>query len=399
VGERGVTFLAEMTFPTEENKEGWTIFVDGSSNSKGSGAGIIVENGEGMVVEISLGLSFPITNNTAEYEAFLAGLRIAKDLGARKKRIFTYSQLVASQVTDDYQVREEHLQQYVQLVLEKMKEFETVMVTHVPREQNTRADILSKLASTRTVNGNKTVIQEVLNEPSVHREKSQPLDINVIIGMEEWRAPITRYIRSGELSSDPSERTKLKRRACSFTLVEGTLYKRGFITPLIKCFGPDQTQEVLVDVHDGICGQHLGAKALAKKVLRAGYYWPTMLKDAKDYVNPCDKCQRHGDMHLAPPTESTSLVSPWPFAWWGIDLLGPFPKAACQLKYLVVAIDYSTKWIEAEPLAKITTKNVPRFFKRNILARFGVPALVISNNGNQFIDQRFENYMRNIGIK
>jgi len=95
----------------------------------------------------------------------------------------------------------------------------------------------------------------------------------------------------------------------------------------------------------------------------------------------------------------TSLVSPWPFAWWGIDLLGPFPKANGQLKYLVIAIDYSTKWIEAEPLAKITTKNVLLFFQRNILARFGVSALVISDNGTQFTDQKFQNYLRNIGIK
>jgi len=132
--------------------------------------------------------------------------------------------------------------------------------------------------------------------------------------MEDWRAPITRYIRSGELPSDPSEKTKLKRRACSFTLVEETLYKRGFITPFIKCLRPDQTQEVLADVHDGICGPHLDAKALAKKVLLTGYYRPTMLKDAKDYINLGDKCQRQGDMHLAPPTELTSLVSPWSFA-------------------------------------------------------------------------------------
>jgi len=87
------------------------------------------------------------------------------------------------------------------------------------------------------------------------------------------------------------------------------------------------------------------------------------------------------------------------FAWWGIVLLGPFPKAAGLLKYLVVAIDYSTKWIEVEPLAKITAKNVLRFFKRNILERFGVPALVISDNGTQFTDQRFQDYLRNIGIK
>jgi len=120
-----------------------------------------------------------------------------------------------------------------------------------------------------------------------------------------------------------------------------------------------------------------------------GYYWPTMLKDEKDYVNLCDKCQTHGDMHLAPPVELTSLVFPWLFAWWGIDLLGPFPKAGGQLKYLVVAIDYSTKWIEAEQLAKITAKNVLCFFKRNILVRFGVPALVISDNETQFVTTRF----------
>jgi len=171
--------LAEMTFSAEENTEEWTVFVDGSSNSKGSGAEIIIENNEGIIIEISLGLSFPVINNTAEYEAFLAGLRTAQDLGAKKVKIFTDSQLVA------FQVREEHLQEYVQLVLEKMKEFETIEVTHVPREQNTQADILSKLASTRTASGNKTVIQEVLSEPSIQRRKTQLHEVNAIIGIED----------------------------------------------------------------------------------------------------------------------------------------------------------------------------------------------------------------------
>jgi ribonuclease HI len=151
-------FLAEMTFPAEESLEEWTVFVDGSSNSKGSGARIIIEDNKGIIVKISLALSFSVTNNAAEYEAFLAGLRTAKDMGAKKVKIFTDSQLVASQVTGEFQVKEDHLQKYVQLVLEKMKEFKAVEVTHVPREQNTRADILSKIASTRTANGNKTVI-------------------------------------------------------------------------------------------------------------------------------------------------------------------------------------------------------------------------------------------------
>jgi len=90
-------FIAEMTFPDDANEEGiWTIFVDGSSNSKGSGAGVIVENNNGIVIKLSLGLCFAMTNNTVEYEAFLAVLRVAKDMGAKRVKICTDSQLVAS---------------------------------------------------------------------------------------------------------------------------------------------------------------------------------------------------------------------------------------------------------------------------------------------------------------
>jgi hypothetical protein len=280
-----------------------------------------------------------------------------------------------------------------------MKEFDSDDIIHVPHEQNTEMDILSKLASTRTTNANKTVIQEVLIEPSVQRQKAYLHEVNAISEIQDWRGPLIRYITSGELPSNPKERTKLKRRAYSFTLVEGTLYKRGFHILLIKCLGLNEAQEALAETHDGICGQNLGAKALSKKVLRAGYFWPTMLKDTKDYVNICDKCQRHADMHISPPAELTSPTSPWPFAWWGIDLLGPFPKSVRNLKYLVVAVYYFTKWIEVEPLAKITAKNVLRFYKRNILARFGILALIVSKTGTQLTDRKFQDYLRNLNIK
>ncbi|PNX58048.1 gag-pol polyprotein, partial [Trifolium pratense] len=133
------------------------------------------------------------------------------------------------------------------------------------------------------------------------------------------------------------------------------------------------------------------------KALRAGFYWPTMQADAKEHVKKCDKCQLHGDMHLAPPNELKTLSSPWPFSWWGMDLLGPFPTAAGQNKYLIVAVDYFTKWIEAEPLASITTFNVLRFFKRNILARFGIPQVVVTDNGTQFTDKKMREFMARIG--
>ena len=185
------------------------------------------------------------------------------------------------------------------------------------------------------------------------------------------------------------------------TETKGLLVHSGARNPLQKRLpiGPNEAQEALAETHDGICEQHLGTKALAKKVLRAGYFWPTMLKDAKDYVTICDKYQRHANMNIAPPAELTLVTSPWPFAWWGIDLLAPFPKATGQLKYLVVAVDYSTKWIKVEPLAKITAKNVLCFFKRNILARFGIPTLVVSDDGTQFTNRMFQDYVRNLGIK
>ena len=107
----------------------------------------------------------------------------------------------------------------------------------------------------------------------------------------------------------------------------------------------------------------MGGKSLARKDLRAGYYWPTMQQDTKDHVKKCDKFQKHADMHLSPPHELNILSSPWPFAWWGMNILGLFVQGTYQNKFLIVAMDYFTKWIEAEALAKTTSHNILRFYK------------------------------------
>ena len=131
--------------------------------------------------------------------------------------------------------------------------------------------------------------------------------------------------------------------------------------------------------------------------MREGYYWPTMQHDAREHMKKCDKFQRHGDMHLAPPSELKSLSSPWPFAWWGLDLLRTFVVGTNQNKYLIVAVDYFTKWIEAEALAKIIAQNVLRFYKRNNLARFGIPQEIVTDNGTQFTDCTFHEFITKLG--
>ncbi|PNX76231.1 ribonuclease HI-like protein [Trifolium pratense] len=101
--------MAEINTPSTPDKNKWTIFVDGSSNPQGSGAGIILENNKGVLIEVSLELAFSTTNNQAEYEAFLAGLRLAEDMEVEEIKIFTNSQLVASQVSGEYQTKDERL--------------------------------------------------------------------------------------------------------------------------------------------------------------------------------------------------------------------------------------------------------------------------------------------------
>ncbi|GAU29247.1 hypothetical protein TSUD_391950 [Trifolium subterraneum] len=349
-------FVAKMTTSTTSEKNKWTIFVDGSSNSQGSGAGIILENGDGVLIEVSLGLSFPTTNNQAEYEAFLAGLRLAEDMGAEEIKIFTDSQLVASQVSGEYQTKEERLLEYLNLIRAKLAKFKETEVKHVPREHNARADILSKLASTRCKKaGNQSLIQKTLTKPSI--EKTVEVMHVCAIDEQSWMSPVYNFLKSNTLPADAKEATKIRKRACSYVLLDDKLYRRGFSIPLLKCVEEARVEFILQEIHEGI--------------------------------NGCDKCQRHGDMHLAPANELRTLISPWPFAWWGMDILGPFPTAARQVKYLIVAVDYFTKWIEAEPLVKIDASHILRFFKRNVLARFGIPQV--------FTNKKFQEFLAIIG--
>ncbi|CAJ2666715.1 unnamed protein product [Trifolium pratense] len=393
-------FVAEMTSssPTVDGADKWTIFVDGASSATGAGAGIILENENGLLIEVSLALSFPTSNNQAEYEAFLAGLRLAEDVQAKEIKIYTDSQLVASQVLGEYQTKNDNLSEYLVLVKEKITKFNSVEILHVPREHNKRADILSKLASTKRKGGNKSVIQEILPRPSIEKP-SKGVDINVIGDKDCWMTPVYNFLEHETLPDDQKQAAVVRRRACSYVILDGKLYRRGFSIPLLKCVDEDTTDYILREVHEGINAQHLGGRSLARKALRAGYYWPTMQQDAKDHVKKCDKCQRHGDMHLAPPRELKSLSSPWPFAWWGMDLLGPFTKGLYQNRYLIVAVDYFTKWVEAEPLSDITSLRILRFFKRNMLARFGIPQVVVTDNGTQFTDKDFQAFLVALGTK
>ncbi|KAK3008933.1 hypothetical protein RJ639_014865 [Escallonia herrerae] len=143
------------------------------------------------------------------------------------------------------------------------------------------------------------------------------------------------------------------------------------------------------EVHEGICGQHLGGKNLAHKILRQGYYWQGMQKDVIKFTKRCDRCQKISPLTHTPAVPLSILTSPIPFAMWGIDILGPFPMATGQRRFVIVAIDYFTKWTEAEALATIMASKCKEFLWKNVVCRFGVPKVLITDNGKQFDNSNF----------
>ncbi|GKG25572.1 reverse transcriptase domain-containing protein, partial [Tanacetum coccineum] len=123
---------------------------------------------------------------------------------------------------------------------------------------------------------------------------------------------------------------------------------------MLRCVGPLQANYIIREVHEGACRMHVGARFVVAKIMRQGYYWPSMHRDTKEVVDKCDSCQIHGPVPRLPKIKLTSIMSSWPFYQWGLDILGPLSEGPGKLKYIIVAIDYFTKWMEEKPLAKIT---------------------------------------------
>ena len=211
--------------------------------------------------------------------------------------------------------------------------------------------------------------------------------------------PIWDYIIDGRLPDDPKEAAKVRARSARFTNHKGSLYKRGFFTPILKCIAGKDTEYVVREVHEVVCGNHIGARALAGKVLRQGYCLLTILKDATDLVKKCRICQEHAKISRLPSEPLTSNTSPWPFQQWGLDILRPLPLGKGQCKFIIVVVDYFTKWAEAEPLATFTEQKIRNFVWRAIICRFGIPRALVSDNGKQFDNAKFIDFCAELGIK
>ncbi|KAK3034730.1 hypothetical protein RJ639_032683 [Escallonia herrerae] len=367
-------FIVECTLPEDppqlvisEVTDPWNLYVDGSSAVGSSGAGITLISPEGFTIEYALRFGFQASNNEAEYEALLAGIRLAHALRVDSLSVHSDSQLVVNHFLGDYEARDERMAQYLELVKTLAMKFNNFAIHQIPRDQNTQADALSRLASAEATDVRRTVYLEFLKDRSI----SSQTEIGVIDQEPCWMDTIIKILSTGELPNERHEARNLRVREARYTLVEGVLYKKSFSLPYLRCLRPSESVYALQEVHEGICGQHLGGRTLAQKILRQGYYWPTMQKDAIEFT----QCRK---------TPSNSHE-------------GSFPMASGQQRFVIVAIDYFTKWTEAESLATITSAKCEDFFWKNVVCRFGVPRALVVDNGKQF-DNNFRTFCMNLSI-
>jgi len=144
---------------------------------------------------------------------------------------------------------------------------------------------------------------------------------------DTWITSYQRYLDDGLLLNEPTEAKVVKRNSGKYTMINGNPFRHGYACLILICVYGEQCTRVMSELHEGICEIHVEGRALVLKVIRVGYYWPTMKEDRGSYMQRCEQCQKHVDWHHAPAEELRSVYSPWPFNTWGIEILGPFPLA------------------------------------------------------------------------
>ena len=166
------------------------------------------------------------------------------------------------------------------------------------------------------------------------------------------------------------EARRVARRSKAFAVIKGELYKRSISGVLQRCVTPDEGKIILKDIHEGICGHHASSRAIAAKAFRAGFYWLTAVQDAKDIVRTCDACQRFASKPHAPAAELNPIPLAWPFAQWGLDMVGKLHKSwPGGHVFLLVAVDKFTKWIEAMPVTSQDSTSAVNFIKSIVSLR------------------------------
>ncbi|XP_013629885.1 PREDICTED: uncharacterized protein LOC106335812 [Brassica oleracea var. oleracea] len=255
--------------------------------------------------------NFKATSNESEYEALIAWLTLAHQMGAENIQVLIDSQLIINKVHGEYQAKDDTMIQYLAVAQRLIKNFKSCKLMQIPREQSSEADALANPGSTVETNSHMSIPLLVLQCPAT-LEESQPEGIYAIEEDETWMTPLIRYFENDILSEDRKESRKIKKQATRYCISQEKLYRRSFSSPYLRCVTPQKAARILVELHEGDCGSHSSGRRLVLRARRAGYYCPTMTPDANKQAKHYDQCQRHSPASKLPPENLKSKSSHGP---------------------------------------------------------------------------------------
>jgi ribonuclease HI len=265
-------------------------FVMGLGGPSVQGADVILVAPSKVRTCYAVKLDFSCTNNIAEYEALLLGLRKLKAMGIRRAILKTDSQVISGHVDKNSKARDPKLQKYLDTVRWLEASFEGFSVRSIPRGENEHAYLLAK-STAQGLPLPSGVFFETIKAPSVELMERAVLTISPVHS-EDWRTEIVSFLQGNSLLDDEVYNKRMEARTRPYVIIEGELYKHRVCSPLLKCLSRAEGKELMKEIHTGLCGAHIGSRPLLGKVFRQGFYWPKAASDAADLVQKCENCQR-----------------------------------------------------------------------------------------------------------
>ncbi|MCO5552612.1 hypothetical protein L7F22_006126 [Adiantum nelumboides] len=278
--------------------------------------------------------------------------------------------LIEKQILGIWACKNERLRSKITVICKLCGQFQEVQLYYIPRKENKAADLVAQQAITGQ-DEVQVIVATTMKEP-------QYADM-------ESLAPIVNYILEGEFSKEFSstQKKRLIKKASSFLWLEGALYQKGKDLVWRRVLCTSKIPEILRGLHEEACGDHFSHELTVKKILLARYVWPSMHVDVQHWCKSYHHYQVNGNKRLLYGFRQPIITS-GPFEKWGINAIGPLLRTSNGKLYILVAIDYMIRWVEAQSVVRVNEKIVSRFVYTNIVCSFGTPLEIISNNGPRF---------------